>query len=130
MNDNDKDTIYKLARVGSIPSICNEQKCGMCLGDKFESNTFSIPVSDQEQNYGVLLIQRDNNIKLEDWQVQVLETLGRHIGLSIGVSRRIIQNRRLALLDERAVIARELHDSLAQSLSYLKIQVTQRAYQN
>ncbi|WP_069472512.1 histidine kinase [Candidatus Marithrix sp. Canyon 246] len=124
INDNDKDTIYKLARVGSIPPMCNEEKCGMCLGDKLESNTFSIPVSDQEQNYGVLLIQRDNNIKLEDWQVQVLETLGRHIGLSIGVSRRIIQNRRLALLDERAVIARELHDSLAQSLSYLKIQVT------
>ena len=34
------------------------------------------------------------------------------------------QVRRLALMHERTVIARELHDSLAQALSYLKIQVT------
>ena len=123
--DEDKNLSYKLAQVGSIPPICNEQRCSRCLSDNgWKNNLLSISVCDQEQNYGVLLVQRDEILKLQAWQTQVLETLGKHIGLSIGVSRRIIQNRRLALLDERAVIARELHDSLAQSLSYLKIQVT------
>lgn len=36
----------------------------------------------------------------------------------------LLQHQRLLLMEERAVIARELHDSLAQALSYLKIQST------
>jgi two-component system nitrate/nitrite sensor histidine kinase NarX len=38
--------------------------------------------------------------------------------------RRTEEKHRLAVLEERSVIARELHDSIAQSLSYLQIQVT------
>jgi len=34
------------------------------------------------------------------------------------------QDHRLLLLDERTIIARELHDSLAQALSYMKLQVS------
>ena len=40
------------------------------------------------------------------------------------VPPRIEQNWRVSLLEESAVIARELHDSLAQSLAYMKIQVS------
>ncbi|PJG59752.1 nitrate/nitrite two-component system sensor histidine kinase NarQ [Aeromonas cavernicola] len=36
----------------------------------------------------------------------------------------LLQQQRFLLMEERAVIARELHDSLAQALSYLKIQST------
>jgi two-component system nitrate/nitrite sensor histidine kinase NarX len=46
------------------------------------------------------------------------------VGASITLSRRGEETRRLALLEERNAIARELHDSLAQSLSYMKIQAS------
>jgi two-component system nitrate/nitrite sensor histidine kinase NarX len=74
--------------------------------------------------YGVLILEVPEGRQLEAWQVQLLEALSRHIGVAIGAERRIEQSRRVALLEERAVIARELHDSLAQSLAYMKIQVS------
>ena len=61
--------------------------------------------------------------RIEPWQTQVLETLGRHVAIALANTRRSEEQRRLAVLEERAVIARELHDSIAQSLSYLKIQI-------
>ena len=84
----------------------------------------TLPLADPERQYGVLILEIPDGRQLEAWQVQLLEALSRHIGVAIGAERRIEQNRRVALLEERAVIARELHDSLAQSLAYMKIQVS------
>lgn len=84
----------------------------------------TLPLADAEKQYGVLILEIPAGRQLEAWQVQLLEALSRHIGVAIGAERRIEQNRRVGLLEERAVIARELHDSLAQSLAYMKIQVS------
>lgn len=84
----------------------------------------TLPLSDSERQYGVLIIEAQEGQHPESWQVQLLEALSRHIGVAIGAEQRGEQTRKLALLEERAVIARELHDSLAQSLAYMKIQVS------
>ena len=85
---------------------------------------FSTPIKDQAQQYGVLIVDVDSSRGLKDWQKRLLETVASHIALAINMSDKVSQSRRIALLEERSVIARELHDSLAQSLSYLKIQVS------
>jgi two-component system nitrate/nitrite sensor histidine kinase NarX len=111
---------------------CVQSECLWCHGT--DQTRFSIasdfhrrltlPLADAEQQYGVLILDIPEGRQLEAWQVQLLEALSRHIGVAIGAERRIEQNRRVSLLEERAVIARELHDSLAQSLAYMKIQVS------
>ena len=113
--------------------------CARCMGDGtahvIEVNgcdgceegarrVFSTPIRDQEQQFGVLLVEVREGGELESWQRVLLETVASHIAFALNASQRTAQNRMLALLEERNVIARELHDSLAQSLSYLKIQVS------
>ncbi|MBS0354441.1 MAG: type IV pili methyl-accepting chemotaxis transducer N-terminal domain-containing protein [Proteobacteria bacterium] len=84
----------------------------------------SVPLFDGTLSHGAMLLARPDGQTLAPWQIELLETVGRHVGAALATSQRNEEQHRLALLDERSVIARELHDSLAQSLSYLKIQVT------
>ncbi|MEW5770177.1 MAG: type IV pili methyl-accepting chemotaxis transducer N-terminal domain-containing protein [Pseudomonadota bacterium] len=113
-------------------SPCEKAECLWCHGTEQTRlsiagdfhRRLTLPLADAERQYGVLILDVPEGRQLEAWQVQLLEALSRHIGVAIGAERRIEQNRRVALLEERAVIARELHDSLAQSLAYMKIQVS------
>jgi two-component system nitrate/nitrite sensor histidine kinase NarX len=112
--------------------VCGLMSCAECMASKSLAihdtkgggRLLSLPLKDAEQSYGVLQLEMPSGRELEPWQTQLLEALSRHIGIAIGTARRTEQNRRLSLLEERAAIARELHDSLAQSLSYMKIQVS------
>ena len=60
---------------------------------------------------------------LASWQYQTLDTVTALFDIALNRIGAQKSENRIALLNERSSMARELHDSLAQSLSYLKIQV-------
>lgn len=64
-----------------------------------------------------------NNVAYE-WQKQILQGMADIIATAIELDQKRTSENRLVIVEERAVIARELHDSLAQSLSYLKVQMS------
>jgi len=114
---------------------CKTADCGKCLGKGrihfFEQPKkhdrprpiISLPIKDARNHHGVLLVEALDHKGFADWQKPVLQAVASHIGIAITMSGRHAEQNRLALLTERAAMARELHDSLAQSLSYAKIQV-------
>jgi two-component system nitrate/nitrite sensor histidine kinase NarX len=82
-----------------------------------------VPITEAGQAYGVLDVASTGGA-LTDWQRQLVEAVADHIATARARRHREAERRRLALMEERSAIARELHDSLAQALSYLKIQTT------
>jgi two-component system nitrate/nitrite sensor histidine kinase NarX len=121
------------------PCPCWEQGCRACtdcsrageltldLSGGGSRRILSFPVGDRERHFGVLLVDLAGEDAPAAWQQRLLATLAGHVGTALTLQQRMRESRRLALHEERGIIARELHDSLAQSLSYLKIQVTRLA---
>lgn len=112
----------------TLPDKCIKLDCGDCTehNDLFPgtSNQIKYQLTHGDTNYGVLVVNPDINNQLEDWQHQLFELVAEQVANGLRLKQQLEQGRRIALMNERTVIARELHDSLAQALSYLKIQVT------
>ncbi len=81
--------------------------------------TFTCP----GDNFGTLILEGKPGQELYESDITLAEITAQLLSLVLGAQSREEQARRLALFEERAAIARELHDSLAQSLSYMKIQI-------
>ncbi|NEV63100.1 type IV pili methyl-accepting chemotaxis transducer N-terminal domain-containing protein [Thiorhodococcus minor] len=107
--------------------------CSLCTGPEPDSGASpdsfangeriaSFPVRDQGRSFGTLRVAFRPHKAPETWQQPLLESLAAHLATALNLMSRMHEGRRLALHEERSILARELHDSLAQSLSYLKIQ--------
>lgn len=60
---------------------------------------------------------------LGDEERELLDMLAAHLGGAMEALRAAAIEREVAITEERGLIARELHDSIAQSLAFMKIQV-------
>lgn len=82
------------------------------------------PVQYQDRVLGVynLFLDRPLAAMGEDMR-DLLVSVGRHLGLAIEKARLDGEARRLAIMEERNIIGNELHDSLAQSLVGMRLQL-------
>ena len=86
--------------------------------------SYYIPLHYQERTLGVIRIKIsklpfNNNNDFEE----LLVTLAKHLSIAIDKARIDQESRRLIIMQERSLIANELHDSLAQTLASLRFQV-------
>lgn len=84
----------------------------------------AVPAQYQDRILGVynLFLDRPLSAMGEDMP-DLLISVGRHLGLAMEKARLESEARRVAIMEERAMIGNELHDSLAQSLIGMRLQV-------
>lgn len=96
--------------------------CKMIDGDC--SELIVVPLQYRDKILGVynLFLERPS-AELGNDARDLLNSIGKHLGLAVEKSRLDDNARRLAIMEERNMIGNELHDSLAQSLVSMRLQI-------
>lgn len=117
--------------TNDIDNLCRDRSCEDCfqkgLDQNCEKNTHTdmvyIPIKESGAIAGVMPFKIRTGDHIPPWKLRVLEAIGSNLGIALSKLQHQEELHRIAVLEERSTIARELHDSIAQSLSYLRIQV-------
>ncbi len=86
------------------------------------STVAAIPIKSKNQVFGIFNLFFGQPRRLSGDEVQLLETVGQHLGVAIENQRLVVREKEMAVSEERNLLAQELHDSIAQSLAFLNIQ--------
>lgn len=89
-----------------------------------DETTLSWSLHDKLGSYGLIVAQHDRHQPLNGEQRRLIDLLAEQLTSVLAIERQVDHRQQLMLMEERAAIARELHDSIAQSLSCLKMQVS------
>ncbi|MFZ6771316.1 type IV pili methyl-accepting chemotaxis transducer N-terminal domain-containing protein [Undibacterium sp. SXout7W] len=100
----------------------NQQKIYRCQDEGF----FSIAVFQivaRQQVIGTFSLHFDKERSVTGEECRLLETLGQNLGIAIENQRLIAREKEFAVSQERNLLAQGLHDSIAQGLNFLNLQV-------
>jgi len=109
-------------RVIPIRADGDDTRFGHCARAGYET-LVSVPVMLHQRVLGEIDLFYRGAAELADDDRSLLETLASHLASAMESLRAAVLEREAAVAGERGLIARELHDSIAQSLAFLKIQV-------
>ena len=83
-----------------------------------------VPVQYQSRALGIYTLYLDWPVSaLGEDVLELLISIGRHLGLAVEKARLDSDARQLAIMEERNIIGNELHDSLAQSLVSMRLRM-------
>jgi two-component system nitrate/nitrite sensor histidine kinase NarX len=83
----------------------------------------AFPIAAHHQVLGIYNLFHREAHEIASEERHMLESLGQHLGVAIESLRLASSARELAIAEERNLLAQELHDSIAQALAFLNLQV-------
>jgi two-component system nitrate/nitrite sensor histidine kinase NarX len=114
--------------AGEMRFASHVRQCQALIGsplfDRDDIEIIAVPLQYQGKTLGVYnLFTETPGLAAREDMKELLTSIGRHLGMAIEKSRLDEEAKRLTLMQERTMLAHELHDSLAQTLHSLRFQV-------
>jgi two-component system nitrate/nitrite sensor histidine kinase NarX len=115
--------------AGTIQCTNDIRKCNAIIGqpmfgDQENITLLAVPLQYRGRDLGIYNLFLDEaGVAISRDFTELLTSIGRHLGMAIEKAYLDNQAQRMSLMQERTMLAHELHDSLAQTLASLRYQV-------
>lgn len=106
-----------------INDVTKEPRYRAAPGSEPVHAELAVPIKLAGETIGVLDIEHTETDAFDPSDAEMVETVADQVALAIENARLWEQNRQLAIIEERNRIAREIHDTLAQDLTGIALQL-------
>ena len=118
-----KATLSQASQSDSVMEVCQKQVRHIYFAQQC-STIFAVPLRHKGRVLGVYNIFLDNPEPLPSDIRYLFNSISEHLGMALENTRLTRENMRISLMNERTMLANQIHDSLAQTLAYAKMRLT------
>jgi two-component system nitrate/nitrite sensor histidine kinase NarX len=103
-------------------SVCAERTHHPYFGRECQAMVV-VPLQNQGRLLGTYNLFLPDRFELPEEVALLFRSIGEHLGMALENARLKRENLRITLMNERQMMAAEVHDSLAQTLAYMKMRM-------
>jgi two-component system nitrate/nitrite sensor histidine kinase NarX len=116
-------TLSQTSQSDSVMEVCQKQVRHIYFAQQC-STVYAVPLRHKGRVLGVYNIFLDNPEPLPSDIRYLFNSISEHLGMALENNRLTRENMRISLMNERTMLANQIHDSLAQTLAYAKMRLT------
>lgn len=108
---------------GNVLTVCQKQVRHI-YNAQHSRTVYAIPMRHKGKVLGVYNLFMDHDRPLPTDVSYLFNSISEHLGMALENARLTRENMRISLMNERTMLANQIHDSLAQTLAYAKMRLT------
>ncbi len=118
-----KATLAQATQSDSVMEVCQKQVRHIYFAQKCRT-VYAVPLRHKGKALGVYNLFMDDPKPLPEDIRYLFNSISEHLGMALENARLTRENMRISLMNERTMLANQIHDSLAQTLAYAKMRLT------
>lgn len=118
-----KAILSHASQVDSVLTVCNKQVRHLYFAQQCKT-VYAIPLRHKGKVLGVYNLFMDGENRLPSDVSYLFNSISEHLGMALENARLTRENMRISLMNERTMLANQIHDSLAQTLAYAKMRLS------
>lgn len=118
-----KATLTHSAQFEGVMEVCQKQVRHLYYAQQCRT-VYAVPMRHKGKVMGVYNLFMDNVAPLPEDIRYLFNSISEHLGMALENSRLTRENMRISLMNERTMLANQIHDSLAQTLAYAKMRLS------